>query len=129
MQELVNQQLLFMDRTRNAYPCVRTLPRIRPPAITHENPKENSRIGWPDRLQQLICNACYYARDHIMPNCKLPVTDMATVVSNYEKLSAIERTRVPPQFYHRALRFVDPTGGKPSQPEGVGDDQKNESKN
>ena len=123
LQELVNQQLLFMDKARNPYPRARTPPRIRPPAIAHENPKQTNRIGWPDRLQQLICHACY-ARGHIMPNCTLPVTDMATVVSNYEKLSAVEHTRVPPQFYHRALRFVDPTGGEPPQPKDSGDDQK-----
>ena len=59
-----------------------------------------------------------------MPNCTLPVTDMATVFSNYENLSAVEHTRVPPQFYQRALRFVDPTGGQPPQPKDSGDDEK-----
>ena len=45
-------------------------------------------------------------RDSISTDCKHPITDMATVAGNYQKLTANQTARVPDKSYRAALLFV-----------------------
>ena len=58
----------------------------------------------------LICHTCY-ARGHISRQCILTLTQLSTVLSNYESLTDTEKSRVPDTSYKRVKYSLigDPT--------------------
>ena len=50
----------------------------------------------------IICHVCYVRDKHIAPQCDLSLRELASVVSNYDGLTAEEKSRVPAHSYVRA---------------------------
>ena len=75
-----------------------------------ENQSTSNRVGWVDRQQtpkqRLVCWQCY-AFDHTVPRCDTKVTDILSVVKNYEELSTSDKNRVPNTSYNAAKRFIE----------------------
>ena len=64
-----------------------------------------NRVGWGNKSLPSICYGCY-ERGHILPECKLGITDFSKVIANYEQLTADERTHIPDTYYQRAIGLV-----------------------
>ena len=69
-----------------------------------------NRVGWvnkqPIQRQRIICYLCY-TEGHTSPQCTAKVTDMNTVVKNYEALSTSERERVPHHAHIAAKTYIE----------------------
>ena len=100
-QETSNQQLLFTGNF-NRTPA-------RPIAYGDRSTTPN-RVGWTDRQPaqrlRIICYQCY-SPDHTSPNCNAKISDISSVVNNYEALNASEKERVPINAYKAAKNYVD----------------------
>ena len=62
---------------------------------------QNRRVPAKQPRTELICHSCY-EKGHASPDCLLPWRDLGCIVTNYERLTADERTRVPTNSYERA---------------------------
>ena len=55
----------------------------------------------PRDRRSLICHTCY-AKEHVAPDCSLPLRSLHLVVENFERLTEGEKTTVPIVSYLRA---------------------------
>lgn len=107
----------------------RTVPNASIPYSQYDGETRRGRPGWVDTRQLskhpsasqdyrqarfppgLICHTCY-RRGHIAPDCILPVRELESIVSNYDKLTEDEKLRVPATSYWRA-RALSGRGEEP----------------
>ena len=69
--------------------------------------KTPNRVGWDqNRERKIICYSCCKINKHIKPECNLQISEMDQVISNYETLSADEKSRVPDNSYKAAKTFM-----------------------
>ena len=78
---------------------------VRPGFINHGGRSSTpNRVGWMSKNRSdlaqppLICHQCYEI-GHISPKCQLTSSDVAKIITNYEKLSPDHRTLVPATSY------------------------------
>lgn len=84
-----------------------------PLSQTGEKRDERTRVGWKTPGKELICFGCYTVGDHILPNCKVGMPQYARVITNYEKLNADQKARIPDTSYKGAIalkRLYKPEG-------------------
>jgi len=97
----------------------RPQPTVPPPKVPHLT-TTTSRPGWVDPTVRPrpagnsgqarpppIGYECYEVGTHISPHCKLGLRDLKTVLINYDKLTAEQRTQAPPKSYLRARKFLE----------------------
>ena len=70
---------------------------------------------------QIICFTCYRVGDHIAPDCDMKVKDVSLVPHQYEKLTAAQKNRVPPDAYLRAVALLSYQANRVMNPEAVTD--------
>ena len=79
---------------------------IRPPKLNHGGWRtDRSRPGWKMQ-QKIICYQCYIPDKHIAPECDLKLSSLGEVITNYEKLTADDRSRVPDTSYKWAKQLL-----------------------
>ena len=66
----------------------------------------HNRPGWAEKKPgNVICHGCYQ-KGHISPDCSMTLARIEEVVTNYDKLSDIEKTRVPNTAYNSARGYL-----------------------
>ena len=68
---------------------------------------------------QIICFTCYRVGDHIACDCDMKVKDASLVPHQYEKLTAAQKSRVPPDAYLRAIALLSYEANRVMNPEAV----------
>lgn len=81
-------------------------PRVpyQPPGVNRQRPgwvDPRNRSEPPPRGQDVICHSCY-GRAHFANECTHPFRESATIVRNYEQLSAEEKLTTNPRSYEAA---------------------------
>ena len=87
---------------------------VRPPKISFGDDNTNrNRPGWVDNQKKTICYLCYAVDKHLSPDCNIQLSDLATIVANYESLSEQDRRGLPKTAYNMAkqlLAGIQPNG-------------------
>ncbi len=153
-QDIQSQQLLYTDTNEFGYPnsmhdsiATNDLPsteattiqdypgsehvmftrNVKPSRLHHSDGRTNfSRPGWQTK-QRVVCYQCYALDSHIAPDCDIQLAQLPLIISNYEKLPADGRDRVPRTAYNLAKQFTLPPKSTrvPLQPDTTGPASKN----
>lgn len=98
-------EIILMDRNNNWQQQSPYKQIIRPAPIPGNEKSGHNRPGLKTGTRRMICHSCY-EDGHETPDCTLKFRDNRTIILNYEKINAEDKTRVTSTSYNQEVRLV-----------------------